>query len=162
MPWTEPKTWSTGEILTAADLNTYLRDNQSWMKARPSAAFIGDGSGDYKVTSRTPTKVHTDFDLTIDTTASCKVLVMFTGVFINSTTGVAEVTFYLDGSPVTPTEIGLTRFQTSRDHIGIATLVDVSSAGSHTFSLYAWSNSGTTTLDNDEWVVPSMLVMEVG
>jgi hypothetical protein len=28
MPFTAPKTWSTGETLTAANFNTYIRDNQ--------------------------------------------------------------------------------------------------------------------------------------
>ncbi len=28
MPWTIPKTWSAGETLTAANFNTYIRDNQ--------------------------------------------------------------------------------------------------------------------------------------
>lgn len=27
MAWTSPKTWSTGDVLTAADMNTYVRDN---------------------------------------------------------------------------------------------------------------------------------------
>jgi hypothetical protein len=28
--WTTPKTWATNDVLTAADLNTYTRDNSSW------------------------------------------------------------------------------------------------------------------------------------
>jgi hypothetical protein len=27
MAWTNPKTWTVGEILTSADMNTYVRDN---------------------------------------------------------------------------------------------------------------------------------------
>lgn len=27
MPYTTPKTWASGDVLTAADLNTYVRDN---------------------------------------------------------------------------------------------------------------------------------------
>ena len=29
MAWTPPKTWSTGDPLSAADLNTYIRDNEN-------------------------------------------------------------------------------------------------------------------------------------
>lgn len=29
--WSTPKTWSTGNVLTATDLNTYVRDNTSWL-----------------------------------------------------------------------------------------------------------------------------------
>ena len=28
MAWTDPKTWSTNDVLSASDLNTYLRDNE--------------------------------------------------------------------------------------------------------------------------------------
>lgn len=41
MAWTEPKTWVAGERITAADLNTYVRDNfnafgASWQTYTPS------------------------------------------------------------------------------------------------------------------------------
>lgn len=29
MPWTNPKTWSAGETLTAANFNTHIRDNEN-------------------------------------------------------------------------------------------------------------------------------------
>lgn len=32
MAWTTPKTWGTGDLVTAADLNTHLRDNLSYLK----------------------------------------------------------------------------------------------------------------------------------
>jgi hypothetical protein len=32
MSWTVPKTWTTGEVLTKADLDTYLRDNSNFLK----------------------------------------------------------------------------------------------------------------------------------
>lgn len=28
MAWTTPKTWAVGDVLTAADMNTYVRDNE--------------------------------------------------------------------------------------------------------------------------------------
>jgi hypothetical protein len=31
MAWTTPKTWSVAEVLTAANMNTYLRDNTDWL-----------------------------------------------------------------------------------------------------------------------------------
>ena len=41
MAWTEPKTWVAGERITAADLNTYVRDNfnafgASWQTYTPA------------------------------------------------------------------------------------------------------------------------------
>lgn len=32
MTWTTPKTWGTGDLVTAADLNTHLRDNLAYLK----------------------------------------------------------------------------------------------------------------------------------
>lgn len=41
MPWTTPKTWAAGEVLTAANLNLYLRDNTEMMGAsRPHARIF--------------------------------------------------------------------------------------------------------------------------
>ena len=46
MAWTTPKTWVTGELATASDLNTYIRDNQNAIFSGqikqfiPSAAII--------------------------------------------------------------------------------------------------------------------------
>ncbi len=34
MAWTTPRTWVTDEVLTAALLNTHLRDNLNWLKTR--------------------------------------------------------------------------------------------------------------------------------
>ena len=32
MAWTAPRTWVTGELVTAAFMNTYIRDNQTYIK----------------------------------------------------------------------------------------------------------------------------------
>jgi len=31
MSWTTPKTWAVGDVLTAADMNTHVRDNMRWV-----------------------------------------------------------------------------------------------------------------------------------
>ena len=33
MAWTAPRTWTTGEVVTAAQLNEQIRDNENWLKA---------------------------------------------------------------------------------------------------------------------------------
>lgn len=33
MPWVTPKTWVTGEVLTSADMNSYLTDNLKFIKS---------------------------------------------------------------------------------------------------------------------------------
>lgn len=36
MAWTTPKTWVTGELVTATDLNTHLKDNLNALRGVPS------------------------------------------------------------------------------------------------------------------------------
>jgi hypothetical protein len=33
MAYTTPKTWSVGDVLTASDMNTYVRDNAAFLKS---------------------------------------------------------------------------------------------------------------------------------
>ena len=35
--WSQPRTWLTGELATAALLNQHLRDNLDWLKTPPVA-----------------------------------------------------------------------------------------------------------------------------
>jgi hypothetical protein len=43
--WTNPKTWSFGEILTSADMNTYVRDNTEELRANAAdASFLTSGT----------------------------------------------------------------------------------------------------------------------
>lgn len=49
MAWTSPRTWTTGEVVTAALMNTHLRDNlkavgDSWVTTGWTPAFAGTGS----------------------------------------------------------------------------------------------------------------------
>lgn len=37
MAWTAPKTWASDEVPSSADLNTYMRDNQIYLKAEVDA-----------------------------------------------------------------------------------------------------------------------------
>lgn len=55
MPWTTPKTWSVGDVLTAADLNAYVRDNTKWLgtdkphcRVRNSANISHTSTGNYQ------------------------------------------------------------------------------------------------------------------
>jgi hypothetical protein len=35
--WTTPRTWTTGEVVTASMLNAHVRDNLDWLKAHTDA-----------------------------------------------------------------------------------------------------------------------------
>lgn len=50
MTWTSPKTWVVSDVLTASDMNTYVRDNTSDLNTRltpleSGLAVIGSGTG---------------------------------------------------------------------------------------------------------------------
>jgi len=55
LAWTPPKTWSVGDVLTAADLNAYVRDNAKWLgtdkphcRVRNSANISHTSTGNYQ------------------------------------------------------------------------------------------------------------------
>jgi len=69
MTYTAPKTWSTGEALTAADLNANVRDNVTALKSPPTDTYILDGGTNYSTTSATFVDVDaTNLELEITTT----------------------------------------------------------------------------------------------
>ena len=43
MAWSMPRTWASGEVLTAADMNVYVRDNQLVLSAHVHTGAPGDG-----------------------------------------------------------------------------------------------------------------------
>ena len=45
MAWTSPITWKAGQLVTAADLNTHVRDNQLALDQHGHGGGGGDGSG---------------------------------------------------------------------------------------------------------------------
>lgn len=53
MAWTTPRTWTSGETLTAANMNTHVRDNENWLAndfprckaTRAAAQSIADSTG---------------------------------------------------------------------------------------------------------------------
>lgn len=43
MAWTTPKTWSTNEVVTAANMNTHLRDNMTFVGNPPRCSVFNSG-----------------------------------------------------------------------------------------------------------------------
>src|SRR5437870_3974674 len=37
--WTQPRSWSVGELTTAALMNQHLRDNLDWLKTPPQGVY---------------------------------------------------------------------------------------------------------------------------
>jgi hypothetical protein len=149
--WTTPKTWAAGELVTAAMLNTHIRDNLEYLKTPPAASYILNESGDYATTSTSFVNVDgTKLALTI-ATAGGDVLVGFSGTIIN-TSGTAGHTFFDvevdtvrtagdDGYiAVSPAGAG------TRSPVTFLKLIQGLSAGSHTFKLQWKVAAGTASL----------------
>lgn len=150
MTWTTPKTWVTGEPLTAGDLNTHLRDNLNALKTPPGDAYIANEASNYTTTSTAFVSVDaTNLALTI-TTAGGDALVAFSGAVSNNTAGQA-VYFDVDLDGVRQAgndgiNVLTSAAANSIGNAAFAWLVTGLAAGSHTFKLQWKVSGGTGTL----------------
>ena len=78
--WTTPATFSTGQLVAASDLNTYVRDNTSYLLNRPLGAIKRDNNADYTTTSTTFVDIDgTNLAITLTPSGSA-ILMGFTGM----------------------------------------------------------------------------------
>jgi hypothetical protein len=84
MAWTSPLTWQAGQVVTASDLNTHLRDNLNYLLAgSPLSYIVRTGSTDYATSSTTFTDVEaTQFSLTL-ALSSGRALVVATALIVS-------------------------------------------------------------------------------
>jgi hypothetical protein len=95
MSWTDPKTWQTGEALTASDMNTHIKDNLNALKAPPTAHYECDEVSDYSTTSTSFVDIDaTNLSLTIVTTGG-DVLIGHYGVY-NNASGQCQIDVEMD------------------------------------------------------------------
>ncbi len=91
MAWTTPKTWTTGDLVTAVDLNTHLRDNFNALKGVPSIA------ANFSTTTWTTSTAFVDiasaFNLNITVSEGSRLLVCMWGSW---SAGALGYTSYLD------------------------------------------------------------------
>jgi hypothetical protein len=148
MAYTTPKTWVTGELVTATEMNTYMRDNQNALKSPPTDSYVLNEGSDYTTTSTSFVDVDaTNLALTITTTGG-DVFVHFHGS-VNSNTYRIYFELDVDGSPHAGDD-GITHSFNSggndRMTITFTRLITGLSAGSHTIKLQWKSSSSTITL----------------
>ena len=98
MPWTAPPTFTPGQVVTATDLNTYLRDNPSYLVARPGQSIKRDNGAAYTTTSDVMTDIDgTNLSITL-VMAGSAVLVSFSAMINQSgTPQVPRFDFTIDG-----------------------------------------------------------------
>lgn len=148
MAWTTPRTWVTNEVVTAAIMNQYIRDNQVSLKDPPFAQYVLNEGADYTTTSTSFVNVDaTDLALSI-TTAGGVVEIHFHGIVTNSSTAFNNFDVEIDGSPYAGDD-GITSGVVSagvKEQISFTVRKSGLSAGSHTFKLQWKTNTGTATL----------------
>lgn len=94
--WSAPRTWSVGELVIAAMLNSHLRDNLDFLKTPPFVQQISVGTGNYTLTSTSFALIHADFEKTI-ITAGGRLLAYFSAYISHSTSALAGFTFEVNG-----------------------------------------------------------------
>jgi len=65
MAWTSPKTWSVNEVVTAANMNTHVRDNENWLANDRPRCRIAQ-SAVQNITNNTVTAIQFDAADTFD------------------------------------------------------------------------------------------------
>src|SRR5258706_5274648 len=89
MPWSTPPTFTSGQVITATDLNTYLRDNPNYLLSRPKNAVKRDNNANYTTTSASFVDIDgTNLSITLSVSGSA-VLLAFSGTVNASSTHTA-------------------------------------------------------------------------
>ncbi len=155
MSFTTPKTYATGESLTAAELNQYQRDNIVALKDPPTDSHIVNEGSDYTTTSTSFVVIDsTDLSLQITTTGG-DVVIAFNGTVRQATSGATvhfEVFKDTDGGGFVAIAgedgMALTQATTTNANntVAINWLLTGLAAGIHTFRLYWKVSAGTATL----------------
>lgn len=164
--WTTPRTWATGEIVTAALLNAHLRDNLEWLKGRPLATEQDFDGTVFSTTSSTFQDTGVNVALT---TTGGRVLVVVFGT-IGETTSVNKgyLTLYQDGVNVGDATWGMI----AEEHYNAGAVSEIvhpfciayhtptaPTAGAHEWKLYLRSANNSTA-----WLVKTAHIwaMEIG
>jgi hypothetical protein len=150
--WTAPRTWTVGEIVTAGQLNTHLRDNLEFLKTRedtPLNSFTTTTTAAHATTSSTFVEVNAGvFTFTITCTGSAFIMLGVSGVWKCSTAGgEAILDVSIDGTRIGDASYGSTMMQASTANYVqpfAFTTVRTISAGTRTLRLHYRTNAGNT------------------
>ena len=144
MGWSQPHSWVAGELVTAALLNTHLRDNLEFLKAPPTALYHVNQASDYTTTSTSFVDVDaTNLALTINT-AGGDVLIVFMGY--GGGTGRLYFDVAVDNVRMAGDDGFLSAVNGSNSPITLVALKQGLPPGNHTFKLQWKVNSGSGVL----------------
>ena len=151
--WTLPRTWATGEIVTAAQLNTHLRDNLEFLKLRedtPLNHFTCNSTTAYTTTSTTFTDVDGAGLSGTLTTSGGPLLIGAAGSWKSSGTGIdvcLDVT--VNGARIGHATYGITLLQSVAANLYMPVCWSQArplAAGTYSLKLQWRTSSGTLSL----------------
>ncbi len=167
MGWTAPATWNPGQVISATDLNTHLRDNLNYLlSGRARQTIKRDNNADYSTSSTTFVDIDsTNLSITLNLSGTA-VLLLFTAVGTPSS-GVAFIDFDIDGTRFAAGGVDGMGILGNRSVATIAALVTGLSAGSHTFKVKWKTNTSSTTIYAGSGVggsdfIPTFEAVEIG
>lgn len=134
MAWTNPKTWATNELVTAANLNTHLRDNLLYL-LNPNG-FFTQSTGTFTTTSATDVTVNAALSTTITTYGGD---ILLGASFRLEATTTTDVYISHDGA----NNIRIVRISAAGYYAGTVLKRGIA-AGSHSFQL-RWNIAGGLT-----------------
>ncbi len=156
--WTTPRTWAVDELLTAAKLNTDLRDNLLALKVPPQAEIVRDNGSRYATTSTTWVSVDsTNLKVSL-TTVGGDVEVFFQGVLSadSATSRHVWFDFRIDGAGGYAVDQG---YAGGLLRVAVQTTVGMAvqlmariaglAAGAHTIEVIWRQSGGTAYLNSD-------------
>lgn len=158
MAWTTPRTWSSNEIVTAALLNTHVRDNLGYLISRNNNQVVRNNTAAYTNTGAFAAIDTTNLSITLTMTTT-KVLLILTGMASNSGAGnETDFDFLVDGTRVGNAYTrGLTGFYAPGANylvmVNVAIITTVST-GSRTFKPCWRVGAGTSSFYSDTGNTP--------
>lgn len=153
MAWTTPRTWVAGNILTAAQLNTDVRDNTNALyDSQKRLAYVDKGTGGTSNYTASATSVSaaadvfaSDITFTADGSSTYWVTFYCSLVEVGATAGSAVIVSLTDGGTNELQRVALVGQAGARASAFVRTPY-APSAGSKTLNIRAWNVNSTGTL----------------
>jgi hypothetical protein len=157
--YTANRTWASGEVVTAAIMNQYIRDNLDYLKARP-VARVSDLDGTVSNTSSTSFVDVTGATVNITTSGTSRLLIAGNVCWSENVAANAFLTALVDGTNQGDATNGIV-YETSlttAQHVAAFSFITAASVadGAHTVKLQYKTSANTLTVTSF-----SLIVMEV-
>lgn len=144
--WTANRSWIAGEIVSAALMNQYVRDNLDWLKT-PTANAPATFATNFTTTSATLVDV-TGMTATLTSNGGgfevhCDLLIS------HSSTNNSTFDILVDGVAESGLTLGLATYSlvaNAKTYMGLHHHITAKAAGSHTIKLQCLTGGGTLTI----------------